>query len=128
MITPLTGMEVANARLYDGSTACDRSGFDGIPRDEAEHRRYVGRPASTLCRHTRTLCEAAGIKVIQLGPAVDGELELSKHVDDTVACVIGQNTQRLRHADRPHAALATLPTPRARCSSPCSPKSSRSAS
>jgi glycine dehydrogenase subunit 1 len=40
---------------------------------------------------TRTLCEAAGIKVIQLPPAVDGELDLAKHVSEEIACVIGQS-------------------------------------
>ena len=40
---------------------------------------------------TRTVCEAQGIEVVQLPPAVDGELALSDAVNDKTACVIGQS-------------------------------------
>ena len=33
----ITGMEVANASLYDGATVLRRSGDDGEPRDPARH-------------------------------------------------------------------------------------------
>jgi glycine dehydrogenase subunit 1 len=66
---------------------------------------------------TRTLCEAAGIKVIQLDPAVDGELELAKAVTDEAACVIGQSpnvfgtlTDLSPVADAAHARGALLVT------------------
>ncbi len=89
-VAALTGMEVANASMYDGSTACAEA---AVMACRVTKRNTVVMSGGLHPHHadtTRTLCEAAGIKVIQLAPAVDGELELSKAVDDTVACVIGQ--------------------------------------
>jgi glycine dehydrogenase subunit 1 len=90
-VCALTGMEVANASMYDGSTACAEAAVMACRVTKRNTVVMSGGLHPHYADTTRTLCEAAGIKVIQLAPAVDGELELSKNVDDTVACVIGQS-------------------------------------
>ena len=90
-VAALTGMEVANASMYDGSTACAEAAVMACRVTKRNTVIMSGGLHPHYADTTRTLCEAAGIKVIQLAPAVDGELELSSNVDDTVACVIGQS-------------------------------------
>jgi glycine dehydrogenase subunit 1 len=90
-VCALTGMEVANASMYDGSTACAEAAVMACRVTKRNTVVMSGGLHPHYADTTRTLCEAAGIKVIQLAPVVDGELELSKSVDDTVACVIGQS-------------------------------------
>jgi glycine dehydrogenase subunit 1 len=90
-VAALTGMEVANASMYDGSTACAEAAVMACRVTKRNTVVMSGGLHPHYADTTRTLCEAAGIKVIQLAPAVDGELELSKAVDETVACVIGQS-------------------------------------
>lgn len=90
-VAALTGMDVANASMYDGSTACAEAAVMACRVTKRQTVVLSGGLHPHYADTTRTLCEAAGIKVIQLAPAVDGELELSKAVDDTVACVIGQS-------------------------------------
>ena len=89
-VAALTGMEVANASMYDGSTACAEAAVMACRVTKRNTVVMSGGLHPHYADTTRTLCEAAGIKVIQLAPAVDGELELSKNVDDSIACVIGQ--------------------------------------
>ena len=90
-VAALTGMEVANASMYDGSTACAEAAVMACRVTKRSTIVMSGGLHPHYADTTRTLCEAAGLKVIQLAPAVDGELELSKHVGDDVACVIGQS-------------------------------------
>ena len=90
-VAALTGMEVANASMYDGSTACAEAAVMACRVTKRNTVIMSGGLHPHYADTTRTLCEAAGIKAIQLAPAVDGELELSSNVDDTVACVIGQS-------------------------------------
>ena len=90
-VAALTGMEVANASMYDGSTACAEAAVMACRVTKRSTIVMSGGLHPHYADTTRTLCEAAGLKVVQLPPAVDGELELSKHVGDDVACVIGQS-------------------------------------
>ena len=90
-VAALTGMEVANASMYDGSTACAEAAVMACRVTKRSTIVMSGGLHPHYADTTRTLCEAAGLKVVQLAPAVDGELELSKHVGDDVACVIGQS-------------------------------------
>jgi glycine dehydrogenase subunit 1 len=89
-VAALTGMEVANASMYDGSTACAEAAVMACRVTKRNTVVMSGGLHPHYAETTRTLCEAAGINVIQLAPAVDGELELSNNIDDKVACVIGQ--------------------------------------
>ena len=50
-VAALTGMEVANASMYDGSTACAEAAVMACRVTKRQHRRHVGRAAPALCRH-----------------------------------------------------------------------------
>lgn len=89
-VAALTGMEVANASMYDGSTACAEAAVMACRVTKRSTVILSGGLHPHYADTTRTLCEAAGIKVIQLPPAVDGELELARAVNEEAACVIGQ--------------------------------------
>ncbi|HEY7798836.1 MAG TPA: aminomethyl-transferring glycine dehydrogenase subunit GcvPA [Hyphomonadaceae bacterium] len=90
-VAALTGMEVANASMYDGSTACAEAAVMACRVTRRNTVILSGGLHPHYADTTRTLCEAAGLKVVQLSPAIDGELELAKAVNEEAACVIGQS-------------------------------------
>lgn len=90
-VAELTSMPVANASMYDGSTGCAEAALMAC---------RVTRRTKVICSGglhphygaaTRLLCEAQGIEVVQLPPAVDDEAALTNFVDDETACVIAQS-------------------------------------
>jgi glycine dehydrogenase subunit 1 len=90
-VTELTAMEVANASMYDGSTACAEA---AVMACRVTRRRKVvlsGGLHPHYADTTRTLCEAQGLEVVQLPPAVDAELDLAQYASADVACLIGQS-------------------------------------
>src|SRR5262245_59681580 len=114
-VAALTGMEVANASMYDGSTACAEAAVMACRVTKRSTVILSGGLHPHYADTTRTLCEAAGIKVVQLAPAVDGELELANAVSEEAACVIGQSpnvfgtvTDLTPVADAAHAKGALL--------------------
>lgn len=90
-VAMLTGMEVANASMYDGSTACAEAAAmaarvtkrDKIVMSGGLHPHY----AST----TRTLCEALGFEVVQAPAAIDDEAGTLAFLDERTAGVIVQS-------------------------------------
>src|SRR5690349_25057435 len=76
-VAALTAMEVANASMYDGSTACAEAAVMACRVTKRGTVVLSGGLHPHYADTTRTVFEAAGHKVIQLKPAVDGELELS---------------------------------------------------
>ncbi len=90
-VAAMTAMEVANASMYDGSTACAEA---AVMACRATRRKKVilsGGVHPHYGEATRLLCEAQGIEVVQLASAVDGEAALIPEIDDETACVIGQS-------------------------------------
>ncbi len=90
-VAAMTAMDVANASMYDGSTACAEA---AVMASRVTRRSKVilsGGVHPHYAAATKLLCEAQGIETVILPPAIDGEGELAKHVDDTTACVIGQS-------------------------------------
>ena len=89
-VAALTGMEVANASMYDGSTgaaeavmmACRVTKRSKVILSGGLHPHY----ADTI----RTLAHVAGVEVISQAAAIDGEAAVSGAVDDQTACVVVQ--------------------------------------
>ena len=102
-VAALTGMEVANASMYDGSTACAEAAVMACRVTKRNTVIMSGGLHPHYADTTRTLCEAAGIKVVQLPPAVDGELELAKAVERRGGLRDRAVAQRVRHGDGPVA-------------------------
>jgi len=90
-VAALTAMDVANASMYDGSTACAEA---AVMATRVTRRKKVilsGGLHPHYAAVTKLLCEAQGIEVVQLEHAIDEELALAEAVDDATACVIGQS-------------------------------------
>jgi glycine dehydrogenase subunit 1 len=89
-VAALTGMEVANASLYDGSTAAAEAVMMATRitrRNKAVlsggvHPQYVGT--------VETLAHAAGVATDRLAPAVDAEDAVIAAIDADTACVVVQ--------------------------------------
>ncbi len=90
-VAAMTAMDVANASMYDGSTSCAEAAVMACRVTRRKKVVLSGGLHPHYAAATKLLCEAQGIEVVQLMPAVDGELELANHVDDETACVIGQS-------------------------------------
>jgi glycine dehydrogenase subunit 1 len=89
-VAALTGMEVANASLYDGSTAAAEAVMMAARitrRNKAVlsggvHPQYVGT--------VETLAHAAGVATDRLAPAIDAEDAVIAAIDADTACVVVQ--------------------------------------
>ena len=89
-VAALTGMEVANASLYDGSTAA----AEGVMMAGRVTRRNKAVLSPGLHPHyaqtIQTLAFAAGMEVEALPLAIDGEAQVLDHLGPDVACVVVQ--------------------------------------
>jgi glycine dehydrogenase subunit 1 len=114
-VSLLTRMEVANASMYDGSTAAAEAVL--MAHRLTKRRRAV--LAGNLHPHYQatieTVSRMAGNEVVCRPPAPDGREDLASAIDDTVSCVIVQTPDFYGHlhdlsalADRAHAAGALL--------------------
>ena len=111
----LTGMEVANASMYDGSTAAAEAVL--MAHRLSKRRRAV--LAGNLHPHYRdtieTVSRMAGDEVVGAPPAPDGVEDLASYIDEEVSCVVVQTPDFYGHlhdltalADKAHAAGALL--------------------
>jgi len=114
-VAALTGMDVANASMYDGSTgaaeavmmACRVTKRAKVILSGGLHPHY----ADTI----RTLAHVAGVEVVSQAAAVDGEAAVSGAIDGETACVVvqtpnvfGTASDVTAIADAAHAAGALL--------------------
>ena len=90
-VAAMTAMDVANASMYDGSTACAEAAVMACRVTRRKKVILSGGVHPHYAAATKLLCEAQGIEVVQLPAAIDGELMLASEVDGDVACVIGQS-------------------------------------
>lgn len=90
-VAALTAMDVANASMYDGSTACAEAAVMACRVTRRNKVILSGGLHPHYAAATKLLCEAQGLDVVQLAVAVDGELALAGAVDNETACVIGQS-------------------------------------
>ncbi|GGG40818.1 aminomethyl-transferring glycine dehydrogenase subunit GcvPA [Chelatococcus composti] len=114
-VAMLTGMEVANASMYDGSTAT----AEAVLMAHRVTRRHKAVLSGGLHPHyaevVETLSRLAGHEVQRLTPDVTAKEDLLTAIDDSVSCVVVQtpdvfgNLRDLRAvADKAHAHGALL--------------------
>src|SRR5689334_12912189 len=89
-VAALTGMDVANASMYDGSTAC----AEAVMMAQRITRRNKAVLSGGLHPHyvaaTETLAHTAGVATERLTPAVDDEAAVIAALGPDIACVVVQ--------------------------------------
>jgi glycine dehydrogenase subunit 1 len=114
-VAALTGLPVANASLYDGSTAC----AEAVMMAARVTRRGKAVLSGGLHPHYAeaawTLAHTAGVKTQRLAPAIDAEAAVIEAIDADTACVVVQTpnvfgtvTDVSAIAEAAHAAGALL--------------------
>lgn len=87
----LTGMEVANASMYDGSTAC----AEAVVMAKRVTRKTGAILAPGLHPHyaaaTQTLASTLDINVTEVAPAIGQDLSVIDLITDETACVVVQS-------------------------------------
>jgi len=103
----LTGMEVANASLYDGATAC----AEAVAMAGRVTRRNKAVLSGGLHPHYRAVCETyarfSGEELLVQDPAPAGGEDLAKLIDADTSCVVVQNPDFYGEI-RDYSALAQL--------------------
>jgi len=89
-VAALTGMDVANASMYDGSTACGEAVL--MAHRVTRRRRAVlsGGLHPQYAAVVRTLSAMAGDEVVELPPDVTATEDLLATIADDVSCVVVQ--------------------------------------
>lgn len=90
-VAELTAMDVANASMYDGSTACGEAALMAARVTRRKRVVLSGGVHPHYAAATKTMCEAQGIEVVILPPAVDDEAALIEALTGETACLIGQS-------------------------------------
>ncbi|KQV55248.1 MULTISPECIES: aminomethyl-transferring glycine dehydrogenase subunit GcvPA [unclassified Caulobacter] len=114
-VAALTGMEVANASLYDGSTGA----AEAVMMAQRVTRRNKAVMSGGVHPHyvetIETLAHAAGVTTQAMAPAIDAEDAVIAAIDADTACVVVQTpnvfgtvTDVTRIAEAAHAAGALL--------------------
>jgi glycine dehydrogenase subunit 1 len=114
-VAALTGLPVANASMYDGSTAC----AEGVMMAARATRRNKAVLSGGLHPHyaqtTHTLAHSAGVRTHRLPAAIDAERAVVDAIDADTACVVVQTpnvfgavTDVSAIAEAAHAAGALL--------------------
>ena len=90
-VAALTGMDVANASMYDGSTACAEAAL--MARRITKRKKVImsGGLHPHYASVTRTNSELIGDEVVLAPATPDGKGEMLALIDDETACVIVQN-------------------------------------
>jgi glycine dehydrogenase subunit 1 len=114
-VAMLTGMEVANASMYDGSTAA----AEAVLMAHRVTKRRQALLSGNLHPHYRetieTVARLAGDQVVAMRPESGGREPLLDAIDETVSCVVVQTPDFYGHlhdlravAEKAHAAGALL--------------------
>ncbi len=89
-VAALTGMEVANASMYDGSTACAEAAL--MARRVTKRGKVVisGALHPHYAAVTRTNVELLGDRIVQLPIDIEAQEDLAAAIDGETSCVIVQ--------------------------------------
>ena len=89
-VAALTGLEVANASMYDGSTACAEAVM--MAQRITRRRRAVlsGGVHPHYAETTQTIARAEGMEIVRRPAAIDAEADVLSAIDDQTACVVVQ--------------------------------------
>src|SRR6516165_9962570 len=89
-VAALTGLEVANASMYDASTAC----AEAVMMAQRVTRREKAILSGGLLLHyaatTETIAHAEGMEIVRQAAAVDAEAAVVAAIDAGTACVVMQ--------------------------------------
>lgn len=89
-VAALTGMDVANASMYDGSTATAEAVMMAARVTRRGKAVLSGGLHPHYARTAETLAKVAGVEVQRLDAAFDGEAAVLEAIDDDTACVVVQ--------------------------------------
>ena len=90
-VAMLLDMEVSNASMYDGSTACAEAAMMAVRVTKRKKIVFSGGVHPHYVDTARTACEALGLDVVALPAAVDDEAAVTKQLDADTAAVIVQS-------------------------------------
>jgi len=90
-VAMLTGMEVANASMYDGSTGMAEAALMAARVTRRKRVVLSGGVHPHYVETVRTTCVAAGLDIVVLPPAIDDEAAVTKALGADVAAVIVQS-------------------------------------
>ena len=114
-VAALTGLDVANASMYDGSTACAEAVMMAQRVTRREKAVLCGGLHPHYAATTQTIAHAEGMEIVRLPAAVDGEAALLQAIDGETACVVVQTPSvfgavidATKIAEAAHAAGALL--------------------
>jgi len=114
-VAMLLDMEVANASMYDGSTACAEAAMMAARVTKRKKIIFSGGVHPHYIDTARTACEALGLEVVALPAAIDDEAAVTKHLGADVAALTVQSpnmfgtiTDFRKIADAAHAGGALM--------------------
>jgi glycine dehydrogenase subunit 1 len=114
-VAALTGLEVANASMYDGSTACAEAVMMAQRVTRREKAVLSGGVHPHYAAVTQTIAHAEGMQIVRQPAAIDAEAAVIDAIDAETACVVVQTpnvfgvvTDVTRIAEAAHAAGALL--------------------
>ena len=114
-VAALTGLEVANASMYDGSTACAEAVMMAKRVTRREKAVLSGGVHPHYAAVTQTIAHAEGMEIQRLAAAIDAEAAVIDAIGPDTACVVVQTpnvfgvvTDVSKIAEAAHAAGALL--------------------
>src|SRR5271166_4582513 len=90
-VAALTGMEVANASMYDGSTACGEAMLMAHRLTKRRKAVLSGGLHPHYAEVSATLAHMAGDTIVRLAPDVAATEDIVAAIDDKTSCVIVQS-------------------------------------
>jgi glycine dehydrogenase subunit 1 len=89
-VAHLTGMPIANASLYDGSTAAAEGVLMAARVTKRNKAVLSGGVHPHYIKTVETLAQAVGINTLALQAQIDAEADVLNHIDQDTACVVVQ--------------------------------------